>query len=136
MEIERALGFVRANHHAILATRRADGRPQLSPVVVVADDDGHLLVSTRETSVKAVNLGRDPHVSLCVIDDAFFGDWVQVDGVATVVALPEAMDGLVDYYRRAVGEHPDWDDYRVAMERERRVLVRIRVERAGPDRSG
>jgi hypothetical protein len=75
-------------------------------------------------------------VSLCVLSDEFYGPWIQVDGAATIVSLPEAMDGLVDYYRRLAGEHPDWDDYRRAMEKERRVLVRVTIERAGPDRSG
>ena len=73
---------------------------------------------------------------MCVITDGFYGEWVQVDGRASVVSLPDALDGLVDYYRRVAGEHPDWDDYRNAMERERRVLVRIELERAGPTRSG
>ena len=75
-------------------------------------------------------------MSLCVFDDSFYGRWVQVDGVATVVSLPDAMEPLVDYYRSTAGEHPDWDDYRNAMERERRVIVRIAIERAGPDASG
>jgi PPOX class probable F420-dependent enzyme len=86
--------------------------------------------------MKVVNLRRDPSASLCVFADSFFGDWVQIDGRAEVVSLPDAMEPLVDYYRRVAGEHPDWDDYRNAMERERRVIVRIAVERAGPDRAG
>ncbi len=95
-----------------------------------------MVVSTRETAYKTKNLLRDPRVSLCVFPDGFFGEWVQVDGTATVVRLPEALDGLVDYYRGVAGEHPDWDDYRNAMVREHRVLVRIELERAGPKKSG
>lgn len=136
MEIEKAREFIRTHHQAVMATRRKDGSPQLSPVACAVDDDGKVVVSTRETAIKAKNLRRDPAVSLCVISDGFYGDWVQVDGRATVVPLPEAMEGLVDYYRSISGEHPDWDDYRAAMEKERRVLVRIDLERAGPDRSG
>jgi PPOX class probable F420-dependent enzyme len=86
--------------------------------------------------MKAKNLRRDPRASLCVISDGFFGEWVQVDGTATVVTLPDALDGLVDYYRKVAGEHPDWDDYRNAMQREQRVLIRVDLERAGPTKSG
>jgi len=136
MDLDQAREFTRSHHQAVMATRRKDGSPQLSPVTCGVDGDGKVVVSTRETAMKVKNLQRDPVVSLCVVSDGFYGDWVQVDGRATVVALPEAMDGLVDYYRSISGEHPDWDDYRAAMEKERRVLVRIDLERAGPDRAG
>jgi PPOX class probable F420-dependent enzyme len=108
----------------------------MSLVAVGVDADGRAVISTRETAVKAKNLRRDPFASVCVLSDDFYGRFIQIEGQATVVALPEAMDGLIDYYRRVAGEHPDWDDYRAAMERERRVLVRIDIERAGPDRAG
>jgi len=136
VDVEHALDYIRANHHAVMATHRSDGRPQLSPVQCSVDAGGRVVVSTRETALKTRNLRRDPRVSLCVINDGFFGDWIQVDGTAEVVSLPDAMEMLVEYYRSIQGEHPDWDDYRNAMERERRVMVRISVERAGPDRSG
>jgi PPOX class probable F420-dependent enzyme len=136
MNVEQALEFVRANHRAVMMTNRSDGRPQLSPIVCNVDADGRVVVSTRETALKTKNLRRDPRVSLCVVSDGFYGDWVQVDGTAEIVPLPEAMEPLVDYYRSISGEHPDWDEYRNAMERERRVIVRITVGRAGPDRSG
>jgi PPOX class probable F420-dependent enzyme len=132
----RAAGFLRAHHRAVLATSRSDGMPQLSPVTCAVDDESRVLVSTRETAVKAKNLRHRPHASLCVFTDAFFGEWVQVEGDAEVISLPDAMDLLVDYYRRVSGEHPDWDDYRAAMVRERRVIVRITITRAGPDVSG
>jgi len=86
--------------------------------------------------MKTKNLVRDPRASLCVMNDGFFGDWVQVEGTAEIIRLPEAMDLLVDYYRRISGEHPDWDDYRAAMRRDRRVIAAITLTRAGPDRSG
>jgi len=136
MDPDRARDFVREHHHAVLATRRADGTPQLSPVACNVDAEGRVVVSTRETALKTRNIRRDPRVSLCVLNDAFYGSWIQVDGVAAVVSLPDAMEPLVDYYRTTAGEHPDWDDYRSAMQRERRVLVRIEIERAGPDASG
>ncbi|HUZ21511.1 MAG TPA: PPOX class F420-dependent oxidoreductase [Acidimicrobiales bacterium] len=136
MDVDEAIEFVRNHHRAVMSTERADGRPQLTPVVATVDAWRRVVVSTRETAIKVHNLRRDPWATLCVVTDAFFGPWVQVEGDAEVVSLPEAMEGLVDYYRRVAGEHPDWDEYRTAMERERRVLVRIRVRRAGPSVSG
>jgi PPOX class probable F420-dependent enzyme len=136
MDLGTAREFLRAHHRAVLATSRADGRPQLSPVAATVDDEGRVLISTRETAIKTRNLRRDPRASLCVLNDGFYGDWIQAEGMAEVVPLPEAMEILVSYYRSVAGEHPDWDDYRAAMERERRVIVRITMTRAGPDISG
>jgi PPOX class probable F420-dependent enzyme len=136
VDAQRAAAFLREHPRVVLATFRADGRPQLSPVLVAVDDDGRVVVSTRETTMKTRNLRRDPRVALCAVSDAFFGDWVQVEGRAEIIALPEAMDLLVDYYRRLSGEHDDWDDYRTAMERDRRVIVRFAIDRAGPNVSG
>jgi len=136
MDLDEAREFVRANHDAVLVTRRRDGSPQLSPVTANVDAAGHVVVSTRETAMKTKNVRRDPRVSLCVVTHGFYGRWIQVDGAAEIVSLPDAMEGLVDYYRTTAGEHPDWDDYRAAMVRDRRCLLRITVERAGPDVSG
>ena len=136
MDADTAREFIRKNHHAVLATHRADGAVQMSPVAADVDAEGAVIISTRETALKTKNLRRDPRASVCVMSDGFYGQWVQVDGRAEIVSLPEAMYGLVEYYRRVAGEHPDWDDYRAAMERERRVLVRITVERVGPNKSG
>jgi PPOX class probable F420-dependent enzyme len=136
MDIARAADFLRAHHRAVLATFRADGRPQLSPVTVTADAKDRVLISTRETAVKAKNLARDPRASLCVMNDRFFGEWVQVEGTAEMIHLPEALDLLIGYYRSISGEHPDWDDYRAAMQRERRLIVRVTITRAGPDVGG
>jgi PPOX class probable F420-dependent enzyme len=136
MDLDAARDFLREHHRAVLATRRRDGDVQMSPVAVGVDAEGRALVSSREGAYKVRNLRRDPRVSLCVIPDGWYGSWIQVDGTAEVVPLPEAMELLVDYFRRVAGEHPDWDDYRAAMERERRVMIRIALTRAGPDRSG
>lgn len=136
MDLDAARRFLADNHRAVLLTWRRDGSPQMSPVVCAVDADGAAVVSTRETALKARNVRRDPRASLCVLSDGFFGPWIQVDGRVEVVALPDAMEGLVAYYRSVSGEHEDWDDYRAAMERERRVLLRVHLERAGPDRSG
>jgi PPOX class probable F420-dependent enzyme len=136
MDPDLARAFLSKHHRAVLATSRADGRPQLSPVTCALDSSGRVMISTRETAVKTKNLRRDPVASLCVFTDAFFGDWVQVEGTAEIVSLPDAMEFLVEYYRAVAGEHPDWDDYRAAMRRDRRVIVRIDITRAGPDISG
>ena len=136
MDRAAALEFIRHNHHAILATTRADGEPQMSPITTSVDDAGAVVVSTRETAVKTKNLRRRPRAAMVVLNDRFFGEWVQVEGPVEIVSLPEAMDGLVAYYRSVAGEHTDWDEYRAAMETERRVLLRLTVERVGPNRSG
>ncbi len=136
MEFDAARSFLRNHHRAVLCTRRIDGSPQMSAVACALDANGHVVVSTRQTAMKVRNVERNPAVSLCVLADAFYGEWIQLDGRAEVVRLPEAMEGLVDYYRSVSGEHPNWDEYRRAMQSERRVLLRISIERAGPDRSG
>ena len=120
----------------MLATLRRDGTPQMSPVLAAVDDDGAVVVSTREAAYKVRNLRRDPRAWLCVLPDRFFGRWVQIAGEVRIVELPEAMDALIGYYRRISGEHPDWEEYREAMRSEGRVLLRIELTTAGPDRAG
>ena len=129
MEIREALEFLKRNHRAVLATARADGGVQMSPVLTAPDEDGRALISSTEDRAKTLNIRRDPRVWLCVMTDRFFGAWIQVEGRGEILSLPDAMEPLVDYYRRVQGEHPDWDEYREAMERERRVLIRVDIER-------
>ena len=136
MNIAVAQQFLRENRNAVLATWRRDGRLQMSPVTVGLDAAGRAILSSRETAYKVRNLRRDPRAALCVFRQAFAGSWVQIEGTAEIVTLPEAMAPLVDYYRSLAGEHPDWDDYRRAMTADRRALVRIAIERAGPERQG
>ena len=136
MDANEAREFIRKNHRAILATYRADGTPQMSPVAADVDPEGMVVISSRETAMKVKNLRRDLRASVIVFSESWYGPWVQVDGRTAIVSLPEAMEGLVEYYRRVAGEHEDWDDYRAAMERERRLLIRISVDRAGPNKSG
>ena len=133
MDVEEARVFLREHHRGILATVRNDGRPQMSPVSVGLDGEGRPAISTREPAFKVRNIRKDPKVSLCVTSDDFWS-WIQVDGTATVLYLPDAMEPLVDLYRTLAGEHPDWEDYRRAMQDQQRVIVRIDIERAGPDR--
>ena len=136
MDLDAARDHVRSNSHAVLATVRKDGTPQMSPVAATVDDQGRVVVSSRETAYKVKNLRRDPRAWLCVFPDAFYGAWVQVEGEVDVLSLPEAMEPLVDYYRAVAGEHPDWDEYRAAMQAEQRCLIRVSLTRAGPDKAG
>jgi PPOX class probable F420-dependent enzyme len=128
--------FVASNHRAVLITRRSGGGLQTSPVLVGVDGEGKLVISTREAAYKTRNLRRDPTAVVCVFSDGFFGRWLQVEGRAQVVSLPAAMAGLVDYYRGISGEHPDWDEYRRAMQQQRRVLIRVAIDKVGPSRAG
>jgi PPOX class probable F420-dependent enzyme len=136
MDIAVAQQFLRENENAVLATWRRDGRLQMSPVTVGLDAAGRAIISSRETAYKVRNLRRDPRAALCVFVEAFTGPWVQIEGTAEVVTGPEAVEPLVDYYRRLAGEHPDWDDYRRVMLADQRALICITIERAGPDRQG
>ena len=124
------------NHRGVLATKRSSGGIQQSPVLATVDAEGRVIISSRETAIKVKNLRRDPWAQLCALNDKFFGAWLYVEGTAEIVSLPEAMDPLIDYYKRFPDENPDWDDYRARMEREQRVLIRITLEHAGPDRQG
>jgi PPOX class probable F420-dependent enzyme len=136
MDISKAQDFVRQHHRGVLITYRRNEGAQSSPVLATIDASGALVVSSREPAYKVRNLRRDPRVVYCGFNDRFFGEWLQIEGTATIVSLPDAMDGLVDYYRSISGEHSNWDDYRAAMRTERRVLISVRIDRAGPDRSG
>ena len=136
MTPDEARAFLREHHNAVLATFRRDGRPQMSPVGATIDEQGRVIVSTRGPAMKTRNLRRDPRVSLVVLNRGFYGDWVQVEGTAEIVEQPEALELLVDYYRRMAGEHDDWDEYRAAMVEEQRVVVRFEIDRAGPNVAG
>lgn len=132
MNLDEARAIVQTQHRAVLSTARANGTPQMSPVLATVDSTGHVTVSTRAGSAKVRNLRRDPRVWLCILPDAFFGRWIQVEGTAEIVELPDALPLLEAYYRSISGEHENWDDYRDAMWAEQRVLLRISLTRAGP----
>ena len=136
MDLDQARDFAREHHRAILSTTRDDGSPQMSPVLLGVDDEGRLTVSSRETALKTRNLRKRPSAAVLVLSDGFFGSWVQVSGEVEIVSLPEALEPLVDYYRSVSGEHDDWDEYRAAMVREQRCVIRITPRRAGPDIEG
>ncbi|MBD8061976.1 PPOX class F420-dependent oxidoreductase [Oceanitalea stevensii] len=135
---EELLAFVRDRHHLVLLTSRADGRPQLSPVSGGVDSEGRIVISTYPDRAKAVNLRRNPAASVLVLSDDWDDAWVQVDGTAEVLDMPspEAEDALVEYYRCIAGEHPDWQEYREAMRRQGKSLLRITVTGWGPVATG
>ncbi|KAB8185940.1 PPOX class F420-dependent oxidoreductase [Microbispora catharanthi] len=133
---EQLLDFVRDRHRAILITTRRDGGPQASPVTCGVDAEGRIVVSTYPERAKARNARRDPRASVLVLSDDFDGPWVQVDGTAEVLDLPEALEPLVEYYRSISGEHPDWEEYRAAMVRQGKSLVRITPASWGPVATG
>ena len=128
--------FLRPRHHVVLMTTRSDGRPQSSPVSCGVDAEGRLVISTYPERAKVTNIRRDPRVSACVLSDDWNGPWVQVDGVAEVLDLPEALEPLVEYFRSISGEHPDWDEYRSAMVAQGKSLIRVTIESWGPIATG
>ncbi|MGH3449030.1 MAG: PPOX class F420-dependent oxidoreductase [Nocardioidaceae bacterium] len=130
------LQFLRPRHRMMLATVRADGRPQLSPVSGGVDEQGRIVVATYPRRAKTRNAERDPRVSVVVLSDEWNGPWVQVDGEAEVQHMPQAEDGLVDYFRCISGEHPDWDEYRAAMRTQGKSLIRISLTHWGPIATG
>ena len=130
------LEFLRARHQAVLVTRRREGGLQLSPVSCGVDAEGRIVVSTYPQRAKVANLRRDPAVSMCVLSPDWNDAWVQVDGRAEVLDLPDALEPLVEYYRSISGEHPDWDEYRAAMVRQGKSLIRVTVTGWGPIATG
>jgi PPOX class probable F420-dependent enzyme len=138
VELNELLAFVRPRHQMILATRRRDGSPQLSPVTGGLSDEGRIVISSYPERAKLHNLRRDPVATVLVLSDDFGGAWVQLDGPAEVLDMPsqEAEDGLVEYFRCISGEHPDWDEYRQAMRDQGKSLIRITPQRWGPVATG
>ena len=132
---DELLDFIRPRHHAIVITTRADGQPQASPVTCGVDD-GAIVVATYPERAKTRNARRNPQVSVLVLSDDFGGPWVQVDGIAEVLDVPEAVEALVGYFRSISGEHSDWDEYRQAMLRQGKSLLRITPERWSPVATG
>jgi len=130
------LEFIRTRHHAIVITVRGDGRPQASPVTCGVDDEGRIVIATYPERAKTRNARRDPRVSVLFLSDDFGGAWVQVDGTGEVLDVPEAVEPLVDYFRAISGEHPDWAEYREAMLKQGKSLLRVTPDRWGPVATG
>jgi PPOX class probable F420-dependent enzyme len=130
------LDFIRPRHRMVLTTYRADGSLQSSPVTGGVDEQGRIVIASYPQRAKCANIRRDPRASVVVLSDGFNGAYVQVDGDAEVVALPDAVELLVDYYRAVAGEHPDWQDYRRAMTEQGKCLIRVTPRRWGPVATG
>ncbi len=128
--------FVTGRNRWVLSTNRADGRPQMSLVTGTITPHGELLVATYPSRAKTRNARRNPRVSVLVMGDDFEAPWIQIDGEATVEEVPEAGDGLVEYFRCIKGEHPDWDEYRQAMADQGKSLIRTTPTRWGPISKG
>ena len=133
---DEMLDFVRPRHKGTLVTRRRDGSPQMSPVTCGVDDAGRVVVSTYPQRAKAANARRDPQVSILIHSDEWDGPYVQLDGIAEVIDMPDAVEPLVEYFRCISGEHPDWDEYREAMQRQGKSLIRVTIDRWGPIATG
>lgn len=133
---EGLVEFVRPRHRMVLSTRRRDGSPQLSPVTGGVDDQGRIVIATYPERAKTANVRRDPAVSVMVQSDEWNGPWVQVDGTAEVLDVPDAVEPLVEYFRSIAGEHSDWDEYRAAMVKQGKSLLRVTPERWGPVATG
>ncbi|MCW2616411.1 MAG: putative Pyridoxamine 5-phosphate oxidase [Frankiales bacterium] len=130
------LAFLRPRHHVLLGTYRRDGRIQLSPVTGGIDERGRLVVSTYPQRAKTANARRDPRATAVVLSDDWDGAWVQLEGTVEVLDLPDSVEPLVDYYRAIAGEHPDWDEYRAAMVRQGKSLLRVTIRSWGPVATG
>ncbi|GAA2361672.1 TIGR03618 family F420-dependent PPOX class oxidoreductase [Saccharopolyspora halophila] len=133
---EALLEFLRPRHKGVLVTTRSNGQPQMSPLTCGIDPEGRIVISTYPERAKTRNLRRNPQSSICVVSDEWNGPWVQVDGTATVLDMPDALDGLVEYFRCISGEHPDWDEYRQAMVKQDKSLIRITIDSWGPIATG
>lgn len=130
------LEFIRTRHHATLVTHRAGGRLQMSPVTCGVDAEGRVVIATYPQRAKTRNARRRPEVSMVIHSDDFGGPYVQVDGRAEVLDVPEAVEPLVEYFRSISGEHPDWAEYREAMVRQDKSLLRVTIEAWGPIATG
>lgn len=133
---EALLEFLRPRHHVVLITPRTDGSPQGSPVTSGVDAQGRIVIATYPERAKAVNVARHGRASVVVLSEDFNGAWVQVDGDAELLTLPDALEPLVEYFRSISGEHSDWDDYRRAMTEQGKALIRITPTRWSPIATG
>jgi PPOX class probable F420-dependent enzyme len=128
--------FLSDRHRWMLATTRGDGRPQMSLVTGAMTAAGSLVIASYPQRSKALNARRNSLVSVAVMGPEFSSAWVQIDGTAEVVDMPEAGDAFVDYYRSISGEHSDWDEYRQAMADQGKCMIVIEPTRWSPVSKG
>lgn len=136
VELTGLLEFVRPRHHMVLITTRADGSVQSSPVTGGVDGAGRIVISSYPERAKSANVRRAGRASVLVLSDEFGDAWVQLDGAAELLELPEAVEPLVDYFRSISGEHPNWDEYRQAMVDQGKCLIRVTPDHWSPIATG
>jgi PPOX class probable F420-dependent enzyme len=136
VDLDGLRAFVEPRHRMVVIAHRFDGAPQASPVTGGMDAEGRLVIASYPERAKSRNLQRDPQCSVLVLSDDFNGPWLQIDGTAEVLELPEALEPLVDYFRVISGEHSDWAEYRAAMVAQGKCLIRVSPQRWGPIATG
>ncbi len=134
--LEALLEFVRPRHHMLLTTFRGDGSLQSSPVTGGVDAGGRIVIASYPERAKSRNVRKAGRASIVVLSDDFGGAYVQVDGPAEVIDLPDAVEPLVEYFRCISGEHPNWDEYRTSMVDQGKCLIRVTPQRWGPVATG
>jgi PPOX class probable F420-dependent enzyme len=133
MEISDAQKFMQENHRACIAVRQKDGWPQMTFVTPGIDPQGRAIITSRGTTSKIKHIRRDPRVSMLIFGEQYSGSkFVQIHGTAEIIELPEAMDTLIYWHKQVRGEHKNWDDYRKQMHDEKRVIIRVNIDKAGP----
>lgn len=133
MEIADAQKFLQTNHRACIAVRQKDGWPQMTFVTPGIDEQGRVIITSRGTTYKVKNIRRDPRVSLLIFGEQYSGSkFVQIHGSAEIIDLPAAMDTLIYWYKQVRGVHKDWEAYKKQMQDEKRVIIRVNIEKVGP----
>ena len=133
MDIATAQKFLRDNHRACIAVRQKDGWPQMTLVTPAIDVEGRIIITSRGTTYKIKHLRRDPRVSMLIFGEQYSGSkFVQIHGTAELIELPKAMDILIYWYKQVRGEHKNWDDYKKQMQDEKRTIIRVTIEKVGP----
>jgi PPOX class probable F420-dependent enzyme len=133
MEIAEAQEFLKHNHHGVLVARKRDGSLQMTLVSPVIGTEGKVIITARDTTYKVKNIKRNPQVSLLVYGEKFNGsNYIQIDGKAEVIPHPQAMDIVLDWHRQIRGEPANWDDIRKKTLAERRIAIRVAIEKVGP----
>ena len=133
MEIADAQKFLKDNHRACIAVRQKDGWPQMTFVTPGIDEQGRVIITSRGTTYKIKHIERDPRVSMLIFGEQYSGSkFVQIHGSAEIIHQPAAMDGLIHWYKQVRGEHQNWDEYKKRMQNEKRVIIRVNIEKVGP----
>ena len=133
MEIVDAQKFLQQNHRACIAVRQKDGWPQMTFVSPGIDPQGRVIITSRGTTYKIKHLRREPRVSMLIFGEQYSGSkFVQIHGTAEIIEQPAAMDMLIYWYKQVRGEHTNWAAAPTRMGDEKRVIIRVSIEKVGP----